>query len=215
MTRVFVYGTLLTGFHNWKLYVQPMLATGQANLLGEAVTSKAHPMIVTAERNVPAMFNTELGECINGEVYEVSEACIRALDIIEGTNTGFYYRGNIEVLSKEGHGETWTCDTYFKGSGESFGLEDGTSFCCEEKTQIAAWIDQKGASSFIPRYTADLHKSYYINKFMPTVLALASKRTEKEVLEVYNNDDFQARLADAKDKFEESELLGELWKKLV
>ena len=81
--------------------------------------------------------------------------------------------------------------------------------------QIAAWIDQKGASSFIPRYTADLHKSYYINKFMPTVLALASKRTEKEVLEVYNNDDFQARLSDAKDKFEESELLGELWKKLV
>ena len=215
MTRVFVYGTLLTGFHNWKVYVQPMLATGQASLLGEAITLNTYPMIVTAERNVPAMFNTELGERINGEVYEVNEACIRALDIIEGTKTGFYHRGNIDVYPKGSQGETWKCDTYFKGSGERFGLQDGTTSCGEEKSQITSWITEKGTSSFISRYTAELHKSYYINKFLPTVLALASKRTEQEVMDVFNDADFQTRLSNARDKFEESELLGDLWKRLV
>ena len=208
--KVFVYGTLLTGFHNWRLYVQPMLATGQAKLLCEATTSKPHPLIVTAERNVPAMYNTELGECISGEVYEVNEDCVKALDIIEGTTTGFYYRGNIDVLPDSESG-TWGCNTYFKGSGERFDMNDGNTM--EEKIQIQRWIDS--GSSFIPRYTADLHKSYYINKFMPPVLALASKRTEEDVLALFNDADFQDSMAKSKDKFEESELLGELWKKLV
>lgn len=213
MTKVFVYGTLLTGFHNWRLYVAPMLATGQASLLGEATTTKPFPMIVTDERNVPAMFNTELGECISGEVYEVNEDCVKALDIIEGTTTGFYHRGNIDVRTS-GESETCVCNTYFKGSGEKFDMNDGrTTSCSEEKSQMQSWIDS--GSSFIPKYTAELHKSYYINKFMPPVLALASKRTEEDVLALFNDSDFQDRFVNAKDKFVESELLGELWKKLL
>ena len=101
------------------------------------------------------------------------------------------------------------------GSGERFGLQDGTTSCGEEKSQITSWITEKGTSSFISRYTAELHKSYYINKFLPTVLALASKRTEQEVMDVFNDADFQTRLSNARDKFEESELLGDLWKRLV
>ena len=119
MTKVFVYGTLLTGFHNWRLYVAPMLATGQASLLGEATTTKPFPMIVTDERNVPAMFNTELGECISGEVYEVNEDCVKALDIIEGTTTGFYYRGNIDVRTS-GESETW--DEHEKRGADLYSL---------------------------------------------------------------------------------------------
>ena len=50
--KVFVYGTLLTNFHNWRLYVQPMLEY-RPDYYTRGSLEAEFPMIVTAERNVP------------------------------------------------------------------------------------------------------------------------------------------------------------------
>ena len=219
MTKVFVYGTLCTSFHNWALYMQPGLKTNQIQALGEATTSKAYPLIVTGDRNVPAMFNTlntDLGLCINGEVYEVNDDCIEALDIIEGTSTGFYFRGKISVHPLSDSGATWECDTYFKGNGESFDFNDkDAGNCLSEREQINEWIGSDKGPSFLNRYSKELHESYFIREFLPKVTALASKRSIEDVMAVYNDPKLQARLKVAASKGEETKILGEIWPKLV
>ena len=173
--KVFVYGTLLTSFHNWRLYVKPMLSTGQAQLLFEAVTEASYPMIVTAERNVPAIYNCDAGNRIKGEVYDMSEGCVEALDIIEGTKEGFYTR--LPLMAKSSTtGEVVECDSYFKGSGKRLDLKSSDKDL-EEIKQLNKWMDS--GEPFLGSYTKELHESYYVLGFARGALAGAQKSIDE------------------------------------
>ena len=205
---MFVYGTLLTNFHNWRLYVQPMLSTGQAQLHSEAVTEARFPMIVTAERNVPAIYNCDAGNHIRGEVYDMSESCVQALDIIEGTKDGFYTR--LPLMAKSlSTGEVLECDSYFKGSGKKLVLEDSDKEM-EEIRQLATWMEH--GKPFLSEYTKDLHESYYVLDFKPEVLSRAAKKSIEEVQAVYTSIEPQLQ---GKTEREKTEVLATIWEKLL
>ena len=206
--KIFVYGTLLTNFHNWRLYVQPMLSTGQAQLVSEAVTEARFPMIVTAERNVPAIYNCDAGNRIKGEIYDMSESCVQALDIIEGTKDGFYTRLPLMAESSS-TGEVLECDSYFKGSGLKLDLEKSDKEM-EEMRQLAKWIDS--GEHFLGEYTKELHESYYVLGFKPEVLSLAAKKSIEDVKAVY--DSIKPQL-EGKTEREKTEVLATIWEKLL
>ena len=114
------YGTLMKPFHNYLLYVQPLIASKQATFLYQGITTERYPLMVHTDRNVPALYNNKnLGQYVEGEVWEVSEQGIEALDIIEGISGGFYSTGKIDVTRKESSGSEVVidnCYVYFKGS---------------------------------------------------------------------------------------------------
>ena len=206
--KVFVYGTLLTSFHNWRLYVQPMLSTGQAQLLFEAVTEASYPMIVTAERNVPAIYNCDAGNRIKGEVYDMSEGCVEALDIIEGTKEGFYTR--LPLMAKSSTtGEVVECDSYFKGSGKRLDLKSSDKDL-EEIKQLNKWMDS--GEPFLGSYTKELHESYYVLGFKPEVLSLAAQKSIDEVKAAYASIEPQLK---GKTEREKTEVLATIWEKLL
>ncbi len=80
-TRVFVYGTLKTGLsnHGW--------LRGQT-LLGRAVTEARYRLFDLG--GYPGMVQEEDGLPIAGEVWEVDEAGLAQLDILEGVAEGEY-----------------------------------------------------------------------------------------------------------------------------
>ena len=96
--KVLFYGTLMKPFHNFLVYVQPLIASKQATFLYQGITTERYPLMVHTERNVPALYNNKhLGQYVEGEVWEISDQGIEALDIIEGVSGGFYSTGQIEV----------------------------------------------------------------------------------------------------------------------
>ena len=118
--KVLFYGTLMKPFHNFLVYVQPLIASKQATFLYQGITTERYPLMVHTERNVPALYNNKhLGQYVEGEVWEISDQGIEALDIIEGVSGGFYSTGQIEVTQKEKSGSDIIiddCYVYFKGS---------------------------------------------------------------------------------------------------
>lgn len=90
--RVFVYGTLKRGFPNHALLRDAVfVGTGQTRL--------AYPMIVQGGFFSPAMLpEPGAGHRVCGEVWEVGEAALAALDRLEATHlpTG-YVRNKIEI----------------------------------------------------------------------------------------------------------------------
>ena len=46
-----------------------------------------------------------------GEVYEVSAACLEALDLLEGVRNGYYYQRAVNVVVADG--TTSSCIAYF------------------------------------------------------------------------------------------------------
>ena len=60
--------------------------------------------------------NSEASEwcCIEGEVYEVDQDVLEAMDILEGVNSGYYFRKDIPVLvHDDGVMTDTTCICYF------------------------------------------------------------------------------------------------------
>ena len=161
-TKMLFYGTLMTGYHNFNVYVKPMLHTGQVTLLGIGTTVDKLPMIVHSDRNVPALYNCECAEGKNviGEVYEVNQDCKDALDIIEAVAGGFYSVGTVKVRIKgkeEGEGGEAgdDCLVYFKGpSAEKFDLpsledaEDVKDAYSKEQIEILKWLQVSMSISY-------------------------------------------------------------------
>ena len=85
------YGTLMKPFHNYLLYVQPLIASKQATFLYQGITTEVSIDGTYRQKCTPALYNNKnLGQYVEGEVWEVSEQGIEALDIIEGISGGFY-----------------------------------------------------------------------------------------------------------------------------
>ena len=92
--RVFVYGTLKNGFYNNKLLVER-----RATFRGEART--CHPMrMVLGEYGIPYLFDVQQQRgdaAIRGELWEVDDAGLDALDVLEGVDEGMYTRVTLDV----------------------------------------------------------------------------------------------------------------------
>lgn len=93
--RVFVYGTLLSGFHNH----ERCLRTGKR--LGATRTANAHYRMVDVNY-FPGVF-LDGTDAIVGEVYEVDDRTMERLDRLEGFPF-MYTRVEVDL---EGHGNAW------------------------------------------------------------------------------------------------------------
>ena len=80
-TRLFIYGTLKRGCSNHHYMA------GQ-RFVEEAQTAPLYRLVSMGSH--PGMVSSEPGRSIEGEVWEVDEACLRRLDILEGIEEGEY-----------------------------------------------------------------------------------------------------------------------------
>ncbi len=89
--RLFVYGTLKRGLSRHA-------ALAGQKFLGRARTRPHYVLLVVAD--FPGMVRVPdgTGRSIRGEVWEVSEACLRRLDAIEGVADGLFVREPVELL---------------------------------------------------------------------------------------------------------------------
>ena len=103
--RVFVYGTLKSGFGNHSLL-------SNATFLGTHNTDRAFKMLNLG--SFPALIeSTKCGYSIYGEVYEVDQDTLRSLDMLEGY-PGFYNR---KVITTP-YGEAWV---YYLVDSDTYG----------------------------------------------------------------------------------------------
>ena len=91
-TLVFVFGTLKEGFPNF--------AFNQGRRVGTLFrTQERHPLYLMGERHVPWMIDSPgCGEHVAGEVYEVDDAALAAMDLLEGVGRpDGYHRKALQV----------------------------------------------------------------------------------------------------------------------
>lgn len=103
---IFVYGTLKRGFPNHGLMQG-------ARFIAEALTAEHYPMVVQGQTYSPVIFpEPGTGHRIVGELWEVDDAQLAALDELESTHlpTG-YIRETINVESQARVVTAWV---YFK-----------------------------------------------------------------------------------------------------
>jgi gamma-glutamylaminecyclotransferase len=86
--HLFVYGTLKRG--------QPRhrFLTGQM-FIAPAVTRPLYRMFNVGE--YPALVRHADGRAIQGELWDVDDACVRTLDRVEGCDLGLYVRATVEL----------------------------------------------------------------------------------------------------------------------
>jgi gamma-glutamylcyclotransferase (GGCT)/AIG2-like uncharacterized protein YtfP len=96
MSVLFVYGTLKTGFNRHH-------ALQDERYLGTAVTQPEYrmfayggfPALVSSQS--PGADQMELNKSAHGEIWEVSQECLRNLDHIEGVDTNLFARLPIKL----------------------------------------------------------------------------------------------------------------------
>lgn len=83
--RIFVYGTLKTGFPNFHIN------TGK-RVPGEFVTVEKFPLYLIGPTQVPWLVNRPgQGECVVGEVFEVDAATLARMDKLEQIDEPLWY----------------------------------------------------------------------------------------------------------------------------
>lgn len=93
---IFTYGTLKRGFSNHAL-MQEIIASGDAALVGAALTRGRLPLVCGPYR-VPFLLNLPgSGEHVRGELYAVSARGLARMDELEGTCRGHYERLPIKI----------------------------------------------------------------------------------------------------------------------
>lgn len=100
MSKVFVYGSLLSGLHNHR-------QMRGATLLGPARTIESVGWALFSLGAFPAMALTGGLGAVRGEVYEVGGRHLARLDSFEGVSSGFYVRQEVLVVV-EGQGVSLT-----------------------------------------------------------------------------------------------------------
>ncbi|HEX5128983.1 MAG TPA: gamma-glutamylcyclotransferase, partial [Usitatibacter sp.] len=110
MARVFVFGTLKEGFPNF--------AVNQgARVPGRYRTRERFPLYLVGDRSVPWMLDARgEGEQVAGELYEVDEATLAAMDRLERVGEPDGYR-RVAILV-EGEGGSHEAHAYLKPSGQ-------------------------------------------------------------------------------------------------
>lgn len=106
--RLFVFGTLKKGF--------PLHERGLAGAIfhGRFRTRRAYPMLIAGRWFAPMMFDEPgNGSIVTGELYEIDEAALRNLDLLESVGKPGHFRGLIEIEPMAG-GNPCNAFVYFK-----------------------------------------------------------------------------------------------------
>jgi gamma-glutamylaminecyclotransferase len=107
---VFAFGTLKDGFPNFSF--------NQGRRVGTLFrTQERHPLYLVGARHVPWMIDSPgSGEHVAGEVYEVDDAALAALDLLEGVGRpDGYHRKAFNVRSDT---EVLLVQVYMKHAGQ-------------------------------------------------------------------------------------------------
>ena len=143
MHKVFVYGTLKRGFHNHRL-----LTESRATFVATAKT-RAPMRLVLGEYGIPYLMKEgDAAGRVPGELWEVDDAGLDALDVLEGVDEGMYER---VVLGVE------PADDAPGGTAPSaFGYVAGAE-------SIARGVGGDACES-IPAYDIETHEKAYVPK---------------------------------------------------
>src|SRR5690349_20975370 len=108
MPLVFVYGTLKAGF--------PNAATNRGRLVAAAATTlEPWPLYLVSERSVPWLIDSKgEGVRITGELYEVDDDALSAMDRLERIDAPDGYRRRTITVSMPGDGSTHEAQVYLK-----------------------------------------------------------------------------------------------------
>lgn len=112
-----------------------------ARYLGTATTRDKFALKVLGTRCIPALLEEPKEHCVHGEVYDMTDSVLDAMEFLDGVTVGFYYR----VYRGVG------MDDAEKGSERM--IE-----CC-----VTLKLDHKvtlGKNSNYKEYTRELHESY-------------------------------------------------------
>ena len=95
--RIFVYGTLKQGFPNFHI-------NRGRRVSGGFVTRQRYPLFILGDTRLPWMVQQPgVGHAVTGELYEVDDDGLAAMDVLEQIDEpGWYHRETIEVLPEEG-----------------------------------------------------------------------------------------------------------------
>jgi len=151
-TAIFVYGTLKQGFNN-----APILA--DQTFLGKAVIPGSKYRIVNVHGGrypFPGLVESEHGSQVFGEAYEVNDACLRHLDLLEGVAHGLYARTQVQVLLVDGRSLETTTYLY-TGNLKT----EPCGFCWPPKERIRCQLADK---SFVKREAGDGGTYYEISQ---------------------------------------------------
>lgn len=96
----FVYGTLKKGFGNHWL-IEELISKGDAVYLGVARTEKQYPLVCGPFQVPFLVYKPGSGRYVRGELYRVNDAALKALDVLEGTDRGHYFRLPLELSEFE------------------------------------------------------------------------------------------------------------------
>lgn len=93
---VFVYGTLKTGETNHRIMTNP--GNGRSTFIGQARTLKKWPLVLVSKYEIPCLLPREgLGHEVCGEVYQVDDRMLEALDRLE-SHPDYYVRSQEDVV---------------------------------------------------------------------------------------------------------------------
>ncbi|GBP29770.1 Putative gamma-glutamylcyclotransferase CG2811 [Eumeta japonica] len=107
--RVFVYGTLKRDEPNHYWLTSP--ENGKSNFIGVGVTKTKYPLIIATKYNIPfLLYSPGKGHHVRGEIYEVDDAMLSKLDILED-HPKFYERMIDSILINKS--DTLDCWVYF------------------------------------------------------------------------------------------------------
>lgn len=106
-TLLFVYGTLKRGHcRDYALRTQQFITEAQTLPEFRMFNLGTYPGIIRA---------AESGVSIRGEIWSVSQECLKQIDDIEGTDEGLYERIEIDLLDSDLAVETYLCLTSVDG----------------------------------------------------------------------------------------------------
>ncbi|SFM75452.1 gamma-glutamylcyclotransferase family protein [Variovorax sp. OV329] len=129
--RVFVFGTLKEGFPNF--------ATNRGRRLpGSFVTRERYPLYLVGERHSPWLVDRPgEGERVAGQVFEVSEEALAAMDALERIHAPDGYR-RLRITVEAERGGTFEVFAYLKQAGDLLAAEVRMGPLAEYKPEHAA-----------------------------------------------------------------------------
>lgn len=152
-TLVFTYGTLKRGFSNHRL-LEELFASGDASLVGPAVTSARLPLVCGPYR-VPFLLNLPGAGAgahrVRGEAYAVTARGLARLDELEGVETGHYERLAVAVD--------------LEGGGGGGGAVDAIAYFAHRSYANDMW--RRSGEKGVPEYTHGVAAGYVRRKDRP------------------------------------------------
>ncbi|VDM46413.1 unnamed protein product [Toxocara canis] len=128
---VFVYGTLKTGEPNCEVMRNPK--TGEHRLVGCARTVTRYPLLVASKYNIPfCLEQPGTGHRIRGEVYEVDDVKMNALDQLEAHP--HFYRRQLQQVEMDS-GQMLMAWIYLLPSWKPELLQEGSEFMDDYTSQ--------------------------------------------------------------------------------